>query len=618
VADGTFPGVFLNETPDGSFGVTSPIFLDQLAPSGTLLSTLNVTDAIYKQLGMNVTTSFPSKSELGLSFTPDNSAVTFMAYGSPANTLDVSNASTPGHLDITNLVNGQSLLIYQRDIVELNGDGTVQVTTTNSYSGNNGRNAALGTSGYYYMVGNAGNNGKSVKFAAGTVSFAAASNDVTLSGASSTANMFVGTPFSGTNVPTAAYVTKIKSSTEFLISAPSLAASDPTKTYTADEGSIQLVNATFGIGATTITVADTSDLVPGMPLSGSGFATGSYIQSIVKTDTIHFVASAATTAASSASKSYTAGVSNSMLSDNTGVRLIGKGEWDTAGTGTGIYDAITNSTVVGKVNGTFGTNTGYQRGFTVSQSPVSQADDKTGKDDNFRGLRIFNNTLYVTKGSGGNGFDAVYQVNPSGGAYVTADVGTGLPTYGDAGAASINPLPGWPLDSLGACEANIGKPVPVNCTIVHHPFGIFFANSTTLYVADEGSTTLANAAAGGLEKWMYNTTSGLWEWKYTIPASSIPGYYVSGVGNLFAVGLRNVSGITQNANQVTIYAITSTGGQTLNDEGADPNQLVSITDTVSATTPQAGEAFTVVKTAAYGDVLRGIAVLSPGSGAQNK
>src|SRR5215471_5106874 len=114
VADGTFPGVFNNETPDGSFGVTSPIFLDQLAPSGKLLSSLNVTDAIFRQHGLDVTTSFPSKSELGLSFTPDNSAVTFIAYGSPANALDVSNSSTPGHVDITNLVNGQRVLINQR------------------------------------------------------------------------------------------------------------------------------------------------------------------------------------------------------------------------------------------------------------------------------------------------------------------------------------------------------------------------------------------------------------------------------------------------------------------------------------------------------------------------
>jgi hypothetical protein len=616
VADGSFPGVFNNETPDGSFGVTSPIFLDQLAPSGKVLSTLNVTDAIFTQLGLHVATSFPSKSELGLSFTPDNSAVTFMAYGSPANALDVSNSSTPGHVDITDLVNGQRVLIYQRDIVELNGDGSVQVTTTNTYSGNNGRNVALGATGYYYMVGNAGNNGKSVKFNAGTVTFTSASKQVVLSGGSSTANMFVGTPFSGPNVPTAAYVTAVTSPTAFTISANTLGASDPTsKNYTADEGSFQLVSVNFASGTTAIAVADTSKLVPGMPLSGSGFANGSYIQSV--SDATHFVASANTTSGSNASASYTAGVSNSMLSDNTGVQLIGKGQLDSTGTGTGILDALTHSTVVGKVNGTFGNNTGYQRGFTVSQSPVNAPNDKTGKDDNFRGVRIFDNSLYVTKGSGGNGFDAVYQVNPSGGGYVGPGSSAGLPTLGDARFASINPLPGWPTDSLGACEANIGKPVPAGCSIVHHPFGIWFANATTLYVADEGSTSLANAAAGGLEKWIYNDQKGLWELKYTIPASAIPGYHVDGIGNLFAVGLRNISGITLDDGLVTIYAITSTGGDTLNDEGADPNQLVSITEPVAATTLQAGESFSVIKTAAYGDVLRGVAVLSPGSGAQS-
>ena len=50
-------------------------------------------------------------------------AVTFMAYGAAANKLDVSNANTPGHVDITNPVNGQGILINQRDIVELSGSG---------------------------------------------------------------------------------------------------------------------------------------------------------------------------------------------------------------------------------------------------------------------------------------------------------------------------------------------------------------------------------------------------------------------------------------------------------------------------------------------------------------
>lgn len=42
------------------------------------------------------------------------------------------------------------------------------------------------------------------------------------------------------------------------------------------------------------------------------------------------------------------------------------------------------------------------------------AADKLGKDNNFRGLTIFNNTLYVTKDSGGNGVNTVYQVGTAG------------------------------------------------------------------------------------------------------------------------------------------------------------------------------------------------------------
>ena len=38
------------------------------------------------------------------------------------------------------------------------------------------------------------------------------------------------------------------------------------------------------------------------------------------------------------------------------------------------------------------------------------AADKIGKDDNFRGMTVFNNVLYYTKGSGGNGVNTVYFV----------------------------------------------------------------------------------------------------------------------------------------------------------------------------------------------------------------
>jgi len=368
---------------------------------------------------------------------------------------------------------------------------------------------------------------------------------------------------------------------------------------------VQLVNVSFAGGVTNITVADTSKLVPGMPLSGAGLAAGSYIKSV--TDPTHFVASAATTAASGAG-SYTAAVSNSMLSDNTGIQMIQKYVNDTAGTGTGILNAVTNSMVVGKVNGTYGAATGYQRGFSITQ--IGAAADKSGKDDNFRGITNYNNTIYVSKGSGGNGFDAVYQVNPSGGAYFAPGSSAGLPTSVDAATASINPLPGWPLTSTGANECNAPCSPPPT---VYHPFGIWFANDTTLYVADEGSTSgNDNFAPGGLQKWIYNSATSQWELKYTLVASTIPSYNVAGIGNLHAAGLRNITGFDNGDGTVTIYGITSTGGDTLNDEGADPNQLVSITDSLAAASLPS-ESFTVIQTAAYGDALRGVAHVPGGS-----
>ena len=45
---------------------------------------------------------------------------------------------------------------------------------------------------------------------------------------------------------------------------------------------------------------------------------------------------------------------------------------------------------------------------------LAYAADKPGKDNNFRGITIFDHTLYVTKGSGGNGINTVYQVGDAG------------------------------------------------------------------------------------------------------------------------------------------------------------------------------------------------------------
>src|SRR3984885_11918026 len=155
VADGTYPDVFNNDTVDGSFGITSPIFLDNLTTRGLRLDTLAIpTDQIV--------TSFSSKSEVALNLSLDGKSITFMGYrGGPGfltapNQLDVSNSNTPGVVDPSNPVSSQ----YFRSVAEVDANGRLSITEGNAYSGNNGRAAIKGNS-LYYLAGNDNNGGLS-------------------------------------------------------------------------------------------------------------------------------------------------------------------------------------------------------------------------------------------------------------------------------------------------------------------------------------------------------------------------------------------------------------------------------------------------------------------------
>jgi hypothetical protein len=70
-------------------------------------------------------------------------------------------------------------------------------------------------------------------------------------------------------------------------------------------------------------------------------------------------------------------------------------------------------------------------------------------------------------------------------------------------------------------------------------------------------------------------------------------------------GLRNLTGHVNHDGTVTIWAINSTVSGN-GDQGADPNQLVSITDDLAATTLLAGESFSTLRTAQVLEVLRGV------------
>jgi hypothetical protein len=142
------------------------------------------------------------------------------------------------------------------------------------------------------------------------------------------------------------------------------------------------------------------------------------------------------------------------------------------------------------------------------------------------------------------------------------------------------------------------------------PFGIWFAAANTLYVGYEGDGVIADAAKdpnAGLEKWSYNGTQ--WVLDYTLQAGLDLGIDYT-VGNYPASatdGLRNITGVVNGDGTVTIYGVTSTVSNS-GDQGADPNEIVAITDVLAATTLPPNEQFSVLDGPQYGVVYRGIAL----------
>ena len=287
----------------------------------------------------------------------------------------------------------------------------------------------------------------------------------------------------------------------------------------------------------------------------------------------------------------------SQLSDNTGVQSIA------ANSTTGATAAV------GVVKGSFGAASGYQRGFALqdvkdpaSPTGANYAGDKTGKDDNFRGLTVFNGTMYVTKGSGSNGVNTVYQVGTSG----------ALNGGGSLSNANITILPGFNTLSEKVAEAT------ATLTATPHPFGLWFANATTLFVADEGDGVRVgvagkNTSFAGLQEW--TLSGGLWskvatfqqglldQAAYTLTDPSTGATY----WDVKTDGLRNLTGKVNADGSFTLYATTSTiSSELTHDLGADPNEIVSIT--VGANSTSTNTAFTVLQTAAFGERFGGVAL----------
>src|ERR1044071_5350233 len=143
----------------------------------------------------------------------------------------------------------------------------------------------------------------------------------------------------------------------------------------------------------------------------------------------------------------------------------------------------------------------------------------------------------------------------------------------------------------GVCSVGAGAP-PVSATTVTllpgmfnssatwSPNEFFLADSSTLYVADDSDPSIGT---GGLQKWTFDSMSGLWSKAYTLKTG-------------LSFGLESLTGAVDGSGNVTLIATTarSVWGLLMND-------LVFITDTGSSA------AFTVLATAPGTTVYRGVA-----------
>lgn len=509
VTPGTFPNVFTNDANDANFGITAEVFLDQWLPGATSAArTTSITAAAAaRNLKENFTTSFPSKSELGMTVSLDKKSITFMGYNAAINQIDVSNSNTPGVIDSTNT---DVATPTYRTVAQLDFDsGKLMFTHTNAYSGNNGRGAVL-ANGMYYMVGNAGNSG-----------------------------------------------------------------SNPNPTY----GGLDTLTMDTGVQS----IAPGSDCpftqVIGTFYSGNG-------------------------------STYT------PASAGTACSL------DSLGT---ITDPLSATIFAKKTNAG-----GNQFGFTLA-SLAGQAYDKTGKDDNFRGLFVGpDGTLYVTKGSGGNGVNTVYQVGAAG----ALANGQTLPQ-----TAPITIVPGF--TTVPASDASIPQkaakapattnyPTPIAlATGTQFPFGGWMPASepTLMFIGDEGDGFMGDQQNGSGGLWVYQKTGSTWaaiahvttglNLGTTYTVTDTEGTYGT-VGAGYTTtpdGLRNITGQVNSDGSFTIFAVTSTIGNSLGanfDAGADSNQLVKATLTVKGNQVTTS-GFTVMQTAPFGQVLRGVTMVPSAS-----
>jgi len=153
---------------------------------------------------------------------------------------------------------------------------------------------------------------------------------------------------------------------------------------------------------------------------------------------------------------------------------------------------------------------------------------------------------------------------------------TGIPTS----AASATQI--LPASGLSGNSANVA--------VNYSPDGFYFANATTLYVADTGAPKNKALGNGGIQKWTFNGST--WVLDYTLtPSNFVLNFNDSkkSAATDGEVGFESITGQVVGG-MVQLYAVSYTIGD------ADKNGLYSVSDLLVATT-NPGDTFTEIASA---------------------
>ncbi len=176
------------------------------------------------------------------------------------------------------------------------------------------------------------------------------------------------------------------------------------------------------------------------------------------------------------------------------------------------------------------------------------------------GIYNANDTRYVS-GYNGNLYYSLDKKNNPTGIFEYS----GLPTSGSATATQVT------------TGENLSAGTGFTLDSYNSPEGYWFANSTTLYVADTGVPKKGGSVsgAGGIQKWTLNGNT--WQLDYVLRPSSFvsPSSAVSATSG--ETGFEAISGEVV-GNTVDLFAVSYTAGDD------NPNGLYSLADSLSATT----------------------------------